>query len=195
MADVKEQLNWESFIAKCNSCQACDLAMNRTNAVVWRGAVKAPLLFVGEGPGANEDLLGTPFVGRSGKLLDRFLDEYNIKDDQYHIMNMVKCRPPGNRKPTKAECLACKSLLDMQIGFVEPKIIVLLGATAYNYFTGDKTPISKVRGIWQQFENWLILPTFHPSYLLRDPRKEIYFHEDFLKIKETLDEITRSSSD
>ncbi len=183
------KLSWDEFNQLCNNCTACGLSETRTQAVVWRGAVQAPLLLIGEGPGANEDLEGKPFVGRSGKLLDQLLDAQGIDAKHYHIMNMVKCRPPGNRKPTEEEVRACKPLLRQQFLFAGPSVIVLLGSTAYNYFTGDKTGISKARGIWQESNGYWIMPTFHPAYILRDPRQKETFFSDLEKVRLKLEEL------
>lgn len=181
--------DWNDFVDVCNTCTACDLAAYRTNAVVWRGSLSAPIAIIGEGPGANEDLEGLPFVGRSGRLLDQCLEQVGLVKEDYHILNMVKCRPPENRKPTVAECAACRPLLDWQLAAVQPNVIVLLGATAYNYFTGDKRAISKVRGEWMQFGSYLIMPTFHPAYVLRDPRQKDKFLADLSKVREKLGEL------
>lgn len=175
--------SWAEFVRRCNDCRACGLGEQRTQAVVWRGAVSAPLLLIGEGPGAHEDLEGKPFVGRSGKLLDQALEAHGIAEDDYHIMNMVKCRPPKNRKPTAEEVQACRPLLRDQFLFVKPQVIVLLGSTAYQYFTGDKTPITKVRGIWQESNHYHILPVFHPAYVLRDPRQKELFFNDIAEVR------------
>lgn len=186
---------WADFVEICNTCTACDLANYRTNAVVWRGSLSAPIAFIGEGPGENEDLAGIPFVGRSGRLLDACLDSVGITADDYHILNMVKCRPPQNRKPTKGECAACRPLLDWQLNYLKPNVIVLLGGTAYNYFTGDKRPISTVRGEWASVGSYLVMPTFHPAYVLRDPRQRDALIRDLLSVRAKLDEIRAQQSD
>ena len=102
---------WQAFVDKCQACQACGLAQSRQHVVVWRGGVKAPLMILGEGPGADEDRLGIPFVGRSGKLLDQLLTSFDLGPQDYHICNIVKCRPPGNRVPSREEAAACRPLL------------------------------------------------------------------------------------
>lgn len=186
---------WADFVQICNQCQACNLAENRTNAVVWRGSLSAPLVLIGEGPGEQEDLSGIPFVGRSGQLLDRCLDEAGITDGMFHIMNMVKCRPPGNRKPTAAECAACRPLLEWQLRYVKPNIIVLLGASAYNHFTGDKTAISKVRGQWLEKDGYLLMPTFHPAYVLRDPRQKDKLIHDLMLVRTRLEDFLSGFSE
>lgn len=162
---------WQDFVARCHACQACGLASTRTNVVVWRGSVPAPLLFIGEGPGRDEDLLGKPFVGRSGQLLELLLTAFGLDEGLYHIANTVKCRPPGNRNPLDEEIAACRALLDEQMKMVEPKVIVLLGGVAYRQFTGDKTPISKMRGRFFESEGRFVMPTFHPAYVLRNNKE------------------------
>lgn len=182
------ELTWDDFNKMCNNCTACELSKTRTQAVVWRGAVAAPLLLIGEGPGANEDLEGKPFVGRSGRLLDELLTAHGITPEYFHIMNIVKCRPPQNRKPTEAEAKACRPLLRQQFLFVKPRVILLLGATAYNNFTGDKRSISQVRGRWQESNGYYIMPTFHPAYILRDPRQKDKFWGDLEMVRIKLEE-------
>ena len=122
---------WQGFIDSCLACQECELHQSRQNVVIWRGSIKAPLMIVGEGPGANEDEQGLPFVGRSGELLDTLLKSLELTEDDYHICNIVKCRPPGNRNPSQAEATACRRLLSAQIRLVKPKVFLLMGATAY----------------------------------------------------------------
>ena len=164
--------NWRQFVQTCASCKKCELWKQRTHVVVWRGAVQAPLLLIGEGPGAEEDKQGLPFVGRSGQLLDTLLTAFGIDETQYHIANIVKCRPPGNRQPSEEEARACKPLLRQQFLYVRPKVIVLLGGVAYRYFTGDETRISQVRGIMQESQGYYVMPTFHrPMFCATLPRR------------------------
>ncbi len=181
---------WEYFVARCQACTACALHENRTNAVVWRGAVRAPLLIIGEGPGQMEDEQGMPFVGPSGRLLDTVLTALEIGEDAYHIANIVKCRPPENREPTLEEAKACRPWLNEQFKFVRPQVIVLAGKTAYKYFTGDlENGITKVRGVWIQKGNYWIMPTYHPAYVLRDNRHRSALWEDFSAVRAKLEEL------
>ncbi len=159
---------WQAFLQECADCRQCPLAETRKQVVVWRGAEQAPLMFIGEGPGAEEDERGQPFVGAAGRLLDLLLKAYDIRPEHYHICNIVKCRPPQNRVPTPDEAKACKPLLARQFRLVHPKIIVLLGATAYKYFTGGSEGITKIRGQWIEKNGYLILPTYHPAFILRN---------------------------
>ena len=133
----------------------------------------ASIMIIGEGPGQNEDEQGLPVVGRSGQLLEKILEsvQFNSERDVY-ICNVVKCRPPDNRTPTPQEAEACKPYLLEQIRIVNPKIILLTGATAVKGLTGDKRGITKIRGQWLEWEGYLCMPIFHPAYLLRNPSRE-----------------------
>jgi DNA polymerase len=162
----------------CQACRRCSLGASRLNVVVSRGNPQARLMVIGEGPGAQEDELGQPFVGRSGQLLDLMLESVGIHSNRdAYVCNIVKCRPPENRKPTALEMAACRPWLDQQIALVDPQVILLAGATAVEGLLGIKGGITKLRGQWRQGEGgslegrWL-MPIFHPSYLLRHPSKE-----------------------
>jgi DNA polymerase len=158
--------------AACN-CQKCPLAPTRTNVVVERGDRKAKILIIGEAPGEQEDLSGLPFVGKSGQLLDKILESvgFDTNKDVY-VCNTVKCRPPNNRVPTDVETTTCKPYLLEQIRLVDPKIILLTGATSLKSILGEKLGITKVRGQWYEWEGRLVMPIFHPSYLLRNQSRE-----------------------
>ncbi len=158
--------------AACN-CQKCPLAPTRTNVVVERGDRQAKILIIGEAPGEQEDLSGLPFVGKSGQLLDKILESvgFDTNKDVY-ICNTVKCRPPNNRVPTEVETTTCKPYLLEQIRLVDPKIILLTGATSLKSILGEKLGITKVRGQWYEWEGRLVMPIFHPSYLLRNQSRE-----------------------
>ena len=157
----------------CNQCQRCELAPGRTNAVIGRGNPEADVMIIGEGPGQHEDEQGLPFVGRSGQLLDKILASVNFdpKTDVY-ICNIVKCRPPGNRAPIQVEMNACRPYLMEQIRVVDPKVILLTGASSVKGVTGDKRGITKIRGQWLEWEGRWCMPIFHPAYLLRNPSRE-----------------------
>lgn len=157
----------------CNQCHRCELGNTRTHAVVGRGNLKAPIMIIGEAPGQSEDETGLPFVGRSGQLLEKILASVKLStENDVYIANINKCRPPNNRVPTTEEITACKPYLLEQIRLVDPKIILLTGATALKSLTGDKRAITKIRGQWLEWEGRLCMPIFHPSYLLRNPSKE-----------------------
>ena len=180
---------WQQFFEQCQNCRQCNLGQTRKQAVVWRGALTAPLMLIGEGPGAEEDARGEPFVGAAGRLLDLLLTAYGLDDSTYHICNIVKCRPPENRVPTDDEAKACRPLLARQFNLVKPKVIVLLGATAYKYFTGGSEGITKIRGQWIEKNGYLILPTYHPAYILRNNRERIRLWEDIGLVRGKLEEI------
>ena len=180
---------WQGFIDSCLACQECELHQSRQNVVIWRGSIKAPLMIVGEGPGANEDEQGLPFVGRSGELLDTLLKSLELTEDDYHICNIVKCRPPGNRNPSQAEATACRRLLSAQIRLVKPKVILLMGATAYRYFTSDTEGITKVRGKWIESNDYYVMPTYHPAYILRDNRRKPELWQDVYAVRQKLTEL------
>jgi DNA polymerase len=157
----------------CDGCRRCGLAASRTHVVVSRGNPRARLMVIGEGPGAQEDEQGQPFVGRSGQLLDRMLESVGIDSNRdAYVCNIVKCRPPENRKPTALEMAACRPWLDQQIQLVDPGVILLAGATAVEGLLGIKGGITKLRGQWRQWEGRWLMPIFHPSYLLRNASRE-----------------------
>ena len=156
----------------CEQCTGCDLALTRERVVISRGAATAPLMLIGEAPGAREDALGQPFVGRSGQLLDRLLQDVGLNpESDLYICNAVKCRPPQNRRPKRAELTACRPWLDRQIDQVNPRVIVLLGATAVESLLGIKGGMTQLRGQWLSWDGRDVMPIFHPSYLLRNPSK------------------------
>ena len=156
----------------CSGCHRCGLASSRTQVVVARGNPKAKLMLIGEGPGQQEDESGKPFVGRAGQLLDRILESVGLSSERdAYICNVVKCRPPENRKPTAAEMAACRPWLDAQIQLIDPALIVVSGATAVEAVLGIKGGITKLRGQWQERDGRQVLPVFHPSYLLRNPSR------------------------
>lgn len=163
----------EPLAAHCRQCQRCDLGATRTHAVVSRGNPRAPIMIVGEGPGQNEDETGQPFVGKAGQLLEKILESVRLNSEtDVYICNVVKCRPPGNRTPTPEEMAACMPYLLEQIRLVDPKIILLTGATAVKGVTGDKRGITKIRGQWIEWQGRLCMPILHPAYLLRNPSRE-----------------------
>jgi uracil-DNA glycosylase family 4 len=162
----------------CAACRRCPLAAGRQRVVVSRGNPAARLMVIGEGPGAQEDAQGLPFVGRAGQLLDQMLASVGLDSNRdAYICNVVKCRPPDNRKPSPEEMAACRPWLLEQIALVDPPLIVLAGATAMEGVLGVKGGITRLRGQWRQGEGeglagrWL-LPIFHPSYLLRNASRE-----------------------
>ncbi len=159
-----------SLFEACQLCTSCELSKSRTNVVFSRGNPQANLMVIGEAPGAIEDERGEPFVGRSGALLERLMKSVGIDiDEEAYICNLIKCRPPRNRRPTKSELSACRPWLNKQIEVNQPKIIVLAGATAVDQVLGIKGGLTKIRGNWMSWQGRWVMPVFHPAYLLRNP--------------------------
>jgi len=157
----------------CQTCRRCALGATRTHVVVSRGNPKAKLMIIGEGPGQAEDESGRPFVGKAGQLLDKILASVNLdSEEDAYICNIVKCRPPGNRVPEPAEIAACLPYLLEQIRLVDPKIILLAGATAVRGLLQDPQAITKIRGQWLEWQGRWCMPIFHPAYLLRNNSRE-----------------------
>ncbi len=169
------------------SCSLCDLSKSRKCVVFGEGNLNAKIMFVGEGPGAMEDESGRPFVGKAGQLLTKIIETtLLLKREDVYIANIVKCRPPNNRVPTPEEADKCLPFLLKQIEFVKPKIIISLGATSYRYLTKDQSSISRVRGEIINFGDGVLIPTFHPSYLLRNPSAKKFVFADMLKVRSML---------
>ncbi len=182
----------------CEQCRACELCKTRTSTVFSDGSPSAPIMLIGEAPGADEDASGIPFVGRAGQLLNQFLEEAGLsrKNDLY-ICNTIKCRPPQNRVPTQEEKLACQGYLMGQISVVKPKIILLCGSTAVQSFVEQDFKISMLRGKWLNiFDNIEVMAIFHPSYLLRNHSTDTgsprwLMKKDLQNVKAKLDEILK----
>ncbi len=165
--------NMTEIAEHCNRCHRCGLGSTRQHAVIGRGNPQALIAIVGEAPGQNEDETGLPFVGRAGQLLDKILAAVRLDSEKdVYICNIAKCRPPNNRTPTTEEIAACKPYILEQIRLLNPKIILLTGATAVKGIIGDRRGITKIRGTWMEWEGRLCMPIFHPSYLLRNPSRE-----------------------
>lgn len=150
-------------------CRLCRLCQGRTQVVFGTGSPSARVMFVGEAPGADEDRLGEPFVGRAGQLLNAMLRAIDLRREDVYIANVVKCRPPGNRDPQDDEVAACLPFLLGQIERIDPTVVVTLGRVSYRHLTGSTAPISSYRGRWTTWRGRDLLPTFHPAYLLRNP--------------------------
>jgi DNA polymerase len=180
----------EELRAAIGDCERCKLCSGRTHLVFGVGNPKAKLMFVGEGPGRDEDLQGEPFVGRAGQLLTDIITKgMGLKREDVYIANVVKCRPPENRNPEPDEVAACEPFLKKQIDLIRPKIIVGLGKFAVQTLLQSKVPITKVRGNWHSYHGIKLMPTFHPAYLLRNPADKKLVWEDIKKvIKELRDE-------
>jgi len=167
-------------------CHRCQLAAGRNKIVFGQGNPHAELVFVGEGPGADEDAQGLPFVGRAGRLLNRMIELAGMKREEVYICNIVKCRPPGNRTPLPDEIEMCSPFLLRQIRAINPRLVCCLGAPAVRTLLGVKEGITKIRGRFYDFHGTKALATVHPAYILRNPREEEIFREDFQKIVEYL---------
>ncbi len=172
-ADESLEHALERLATSCDGCHRCGLAAVRQQVVVSRGNPRARLMVIGEGPGAQEDASGRPFVGRAGQLLDQMLASVAIDSNRdAYICNVVKCRPPENRRPTAPEMAACLPWLLQQVELVQPRVILLAGATAVEGVLGIRGGITRERGQWRQWQGRWCLPIFHPSYLLRNPSRE-----------------------
>jgi DNA polymerase len=167
-------------------CTRCKLARGRTKLVFGVGNPAAELMFVGEGPGEDEDLQGEPFVGRAGQLLTKMIEAMGYRREEVYIANVVKCRPPGNRNPEPDEIEACEPFLRAQIAAIRPKVIVALGKFAAQTLLRDPSPIGKLRGRWFGYEGVRLMPTFHPAYLLRSPQEKGRAWEDLQLVMKAL---------
>lgn len=175
----------------CMGCHLCDLAKTRKNVVFGEGNESAKLMFIGEGPGESEDNTGRPFVGAAGELLTKMIENaIGVKREEVYIANIVKCRPPGNRVPTHHEIQNCKPYLEKQIELINPKLIVTLGATALNALLNHNYSIMKTRGVMMEYRGIPLIPTYHPSFIIRNPtasKKAAY--ADMLLVRERLGEL------
>ena len=174
--------NWEQLEETAKECKKCKLCQNRNNVVFGTGNRQADLMFIGEGPGADEDMQGIPFVGKAGKLMNMAFEVIGLKREEVYIANIVKCRPPGNRNPQDDEANACLDYLRNQVILVKPKIIVLLGSVALKNILGKEYGITASRGKWIERKGILYMPTWHPAALLRDESKKIDFIRDLQEV-------------
>ena len=165
------------------ACRRCPLRAGCRQVVFGEGNPDATLMLVGEGPGAQEDLEGRPFVGRAGQLLDKMLDAIGIARGEVYIANIVKCRPPGNRVPTPAEQDACFPYLEQQMELIQPEIILCLGATAARRLIDPKFSVTRDHGVWYERQGRKVMATFHPAALLRDPAKKRLAWNDLQKVQ------------
>lgn len=183
-------LTWEAFEDCLHECRRCKLAVERGNIVPGEGNREARVLFVGEGPGQDEDMQGRPFVGKAGQLLDKILASVGFDREIVYIANIVKCRPPGNRVPEPDEVRACLEYLRMQFALIHPNIIVCLGATAAKAIIREDFRITRERGVWYEKNGIHIIATYHPAALLRDEMKKKDTWHDMQSIRARYDEIT-----
>lgn len=179
--------NWEDLEKSILECKKCRLCTNRTNIVFGQGNKKARLMFIGEGPGADEDKQGIPFVGKAGQHMNNAFQALEINREDVYIANIVKCRPPSNRVPEDDEAQTCLNYLRNQVILIKPKIIVLLGSTALKNILGKEYGITAVRGNWMEKNGIKYMPTWHPAALLRDENKKIEFWQDLKEAKKYID--------
>ena len=181
---------WEDLVKECVNCQKCSLCETRTNVVVGVGNKNAKVLFIGEGPGENEDLQGEPFVGRGGKLLDKMLEAVDLnRNKNIYIANIVKCRPPKNRDPKPEEQEMCIDWLRNQVKLISPKIIVCLGRISAARIIKSDIKITKEHGQFFEKNGILMMPMLHPAAVLRDPRRKPEAFNDFLILRDKIIEI------
>ena len=180
---------WEELEEAIKGCNKCKLCTGRNNIVFGVGNKNADIIFIGEGPGADEDIQGEPFVGKAGQLMDKSFEALEIKREEVYIANIVKCRPPQNRNPEADEVKACMDYLRNQVLLIKPKIIVLLGGVALKNILGEEYAITNSRGKWIEKKGIWYMPTFHPAALLRDESKKIDFWRDLKLVKEKLKEL------
>jgi DNA polymerase len=177
LTEIREELG---------DCRRCKLSPSRTNIVFGTGSAQAELMFIGEGPGEEEDLQGLPFVGAAGQVLNNLLSKLGLRREEVYIANIVKCRPPRNRDPEADEIAQCLPFLKKQIKSIRPKVIVTLGKVAAQALLETAIPVTKLRGKWQRFGEIPVMPTFHPSYLQRFPRERQKTWEDMQQVMELL---------
>lgn len=178
---------FEQIHAEIGDCTRCPLHLERTHVVHTEGNRKARLMFVGEAPGADEDIQARPFVGRAGQLLTKIIEAIGLKREEVLIGNVNRCRPPGNRAPTTEEATTCKPYLLREIAIVQPEVIVVLGNTAMKNLLDTREGITRLRGRFQDYKGIKVMPTFHPAYLLRDPSKKRETWEDLKMVRDYLD--------
>lgn len=174
--------NWEDLENSINECKKCKLCAQRKNIVFGTGKKDADIMFIGEGPGADEDTQGLPFVGKAGQLMNKAFQGLGLERDEVYITNIVKCRPPSNRVPEDDEASICLDYLRNQVILVKPKIIVLLGNTALKNILGKEYSITAARGKWIEYKGIMYMPTWHPAALLRDENKKIEFWKDLKEV-------------
>lgn len=172
----------EEWKKVCLTCRRCSLREGANGVVFGEGDPRARLIFIGEGPGEDEDRLGRPFVGKAGRLLNRILEAAGLEREEVFIANIVKCRPPRNRAPQREEIETCLPLLEKQIELIDPPLLVCLGAVAAKALLRPDFSITRERGGWNEFRGRLLMPTFHPAALLYDPSKKKPVWEDILQV-------------
>jgi uracil-DNA glycosylase family 4 len=190
LSSYSQDRTLEDIRADIGDCTRCKLHAGRTKIVFGEGNPQARLMFVGEGPGADEDVTGRPFVGRAGQLLDKIIAAIGYKRQEVYIGNVVKCRPPGNRTPENDEVNTCEQFLFRQIALIKPKVIVALGSPAFQCLCRTKESITRARGQFREWNGIQVMPTFHPAYLLRSPDKKREAWEDMKIVRDYLNSIS-----
>jgi uracil-DNA glycosylase len=185
-AKEERQAKLDVIRAEVAACRSCDLCRTRTQTVFGVGDPGTRLLFVGEGPGADEDRLGEPFVGKAGRLLNDIIKAMGIRREQVYIANVVKCRPPENRVPNAGEIGSCIGFLERQLEIIAPEIIVTLGSVATKALLGIESSMGKLRGRFHAYKGIPLMPTYHPAYLLRNPSEKRKVWEDIQLVMEKL---------
>ena len=185
---------WEQIEQMIQNCRRCGLCEQRHNIVLGEGNRHADIMLIGEGPGADEDAQGRPFVGKAGQLLDKMFAAIDMRREDLYITNVVKCRPPGNRIPQDGEAQACLPILRMQYALIRPKIVVCLGATATRYIYDPEARITRVRGTWREKGGTWFLPTYHPAALLRDESKKPDVWNDLKSIQKKYTELKNATA-
>ena len=186
---VYTQMTLDLLEKECLNCNKCSLGATKLHSVFGAGNPNAALMFIGEAPGAKEDELGIPFVGAAGKLFDKYLSAVDIKREDVYIANMLKCRPPKNRDPLPEEKDACFEYLREQIKQIKPKMIVCLGRISAQRLIREDFKITRDHGIWEQKGDFLMTAVYHPSLLLRDPRRREEMLKDMISVKEKYEEL------
>ena len=183
---MERQTKLDAIRAEVAACRSCDLCRTRTQTVFGVGDPETRILFVGEGPGADEDRQGEPFVGRAGRLLNDIIKAMGIRREQVYIANVVKCRPPENRVPHPGEVGSCIGFLERQIEIIAPEVIVTLGSVATKALIGVESSLGKLRGRFHTYKGIPLMPTYHPAYLLRNPAEKRKVWEDIQLVMERL---------
>ena len=184
-----QDVSLEAIREDIGECTRCKLHEHRNKIVFGEGNPQAKIVFIGEGPGADEDTTGRPFVGRAGQLLDKIIQAIGLKREDVYISNVVKCRPPGNRTPERDEVATCEQFLFRQLALIRPQVIVALGSPAFQCLLRTKETITRARGEWRDWNGIKVMPTFHPAYLLRSPDKKREAWDDMKKVRDYLNSL------
>ena len=183
--DPNKKMELKELSNAIEGCMRCKLGKTRNNLVFGNGSQNAKLVIIGEAPGAEEDKQGIPFVGRAGQMLTKMIENViEVPRQEVFICNILKCRPPENRNPEEDEIFCCEPYLKKQLEIIRPKLILTLGKFASQWLLQSEIPISKLRGKFSTYNGIPCLPTFHPAYLLRNPKQKKFVHEDLLKVKD-----------